>query len=171
MGGQVTADGGRVGICPRAANLMAPIMAGATSWNPADERWRTSGMVRSRCNFSWRRSIRHIGRLFLPSECLRRLRYDRKRLGMDGRLLDGPAHDDAAKPLLRSGQSEDQRRRAELRPATGGNSHSSERCRKADLTSAHRSIRAWRYRPKPARHPEMIDSATTHVGFRCVVRA
>ena len=27
-----------------------------------------------------------------------------------------------------------------------------------------------RYRP-PARHPEPVDTSTSHVGFRCIVRA
>lgn len=82
-------------------------------------------------------------------------RHDRKRLGVDHhRVLSTPSHRSTLDGLLRTGQARYSRRpddqpdpQGRLAPVRAGYCH--------------------RYRPA-ARSPQSQDTATTHIGFRCV---
>ena len=103
-----------------------------------------------------------------PAERLRPLRHDRQRLGMDDRLV----RPEASRPT--------RRRRAASRRirAAPREDQSYDPCqpqiripRKVLKGGSHLCAPNYcrRYRPA-ARHPEPVDTSTSHVGFRCVLR-
>ncbi len=115
-----------------------------------------------------RRRVRRprSGRL-VSGQRLRPLRHGRECLGMDGRLVLVPASGQGGVAVLRASQSTGRRGSAELRSGAAGRSHSAQGDQGRVYLCAPNYCR--RYRPA-ARHPQMIDTATCHIGFRCVVR-
>ena len=103
-----------------------------------------------------------------PRERLRRARHDRQRLGMDGRLVFGQAHRRCAEGVLHSRESA---RRRRWRAATTRAMPNVRIPRKVLKGGSHLCAPNYcrRYRPA-ARHAEPVDTSTSHVGFRCVVR-
>ena len=157
------------GSSPRAAGSMAPSSPGATSSRPAAARWPTPGRATSRtrtCKLDgYERTSPVDG---LPAERLRPLRHDRQRLGVDDRLVRAEAPGRRAEGLLHPREPARAAARSESydpcqpqiripRKVLKGGSHlcAPNYCR--------------RYRPA-ARHPEPVDTSTSHVGFRCVMR-
>ena len=110
----------------------------------------------------------HLAGDRLPAERLRRPRHDRQRLGMDGRLV------------LAHGTRPTRRRRAAFRKTrAAGASEDSYDPGQPQIKIPRKVIKGGshlcapnycrRYRPA-ARHPEPVDTSTSHLGFRCITR-
>jgi formylglycine-generating enzyme required for sulfatase activity len=104
----------------------------------------------------------------VPAQRLRRLRHDRERLGVDHRLVVARHQADAPKACC-----------VPENPRGGGEQDSYDPCqpqiripRKVIKGGSHLCAPNYcrRYRPA-ARHAEAVDTSTSHVGFRCIVRA
>ena len=117
-----------------------------------------------------RRRLRaHLAGDRVPAERLRRSRHDRQCLGMDDRLVFAAS----TRPTRR-------RRAASRRTRAAGREDASyDPCqpeikipRKVLKGGSHLCAPNYcrRYRPA-ARHAEPVDTSTSHVGFRCVIRA
>jgi sulfatase modifying factor 1 len=87
---------------------------------------------------------------------------------MDERLLVDAAPRRRGEGVLRAAQSARRRGGRELRPAPARGPHP----RKVLKGGSHLCAPSYcrRYRPA-ARHAEPVDTSTSHVGFRCVVRS
>ena len=112
-----------------------------------------------------RRRLRgHGARRQLPAQRLRPVRHGRQRLGMDERLVHAGPADEAERTVLRP--REPARRPDAVRSLSRGTFP-----RKVIKGGSHLCAPNYclRYRPA-ARQGEMIDTATSHIGFRCIVR-
>ena len=115
-----------------------------------------------------RRRLRaHLAGDRLPAQRLRRARHDRQRLGMDHRLVLAKHEADAPKACC-----------IPENPRGGPEEASYDPCqpniripRKVIKGGSHLCAPNYcrRYRPA-ARHAEPVDTSTSHVGFRCIVR-
>ena len=120
-------------------------------------------------NLCDRRLRAHVAGDGISAERLRPLRHDRQCLGVDHRLVVGEARRRCAESRAASRKI---RAAAAKRQATTRASRTSKfraRCSKAARTYARRIIAAATGRPRAT--PQPIDTSTSHVGFRCVVRA
>ena len=116
-----------------------------------------------------RRLRAHLAGDRVSAERLRPLRHDRQRLGMDRPIGVRQQHEaDAPKACCvpenpRGGPEDD-----ELRPASARRSKFRARCIKG---GSHLCAPNYcrRYRPA-ARHAQPVDTSTSHIGFRCVIR-
>ena len=110
---------------------------------------------------------RHLARRYVPAQRVRPDRHDRQRLGMDHRLVPSAHPDETAKAcciprIPRGGRADEsfdpeQARVRIPRKVMKGGSHlcAPNYCR--------------RYRPA-ARMAQPVDTSTSHLGFRCIVR-
>ena len=167
LGRQGAADRGRVGAAPPAAGWTAPSTPGATSSTRTAAGWPTPGRASSPTeNLALDGYAGHRPGGPVPGQRLRPVRHDRQRLGVDRRLVPGPR---ASSPMPaaratnpRGGDREQQRRSrataaAIPRKVMKGGSHlcAPNYCR--------------RYRPA-ARMAQPVDTSTSHLGFRCILR-
>ena len=107
-----------------------------------------------------------VGRV--PAQRLRPLRHDRQCLGVDDRLLVDEASGRRSEGVLRAAEPA---RRAGRRQSYDPRQPEIRIPRKVLKGGSHLCAPNYcrRYRPA-ARHAEPIDTSTSHVGFRCVVR-
>ena len=119
-------------------------------------------------NLHLRRLRPHLAGDRVPAERLRRPRHDRQCLGMDVGLVYAEARGRCAEGVLYPGKSA---RRPGRRTATIPVSRNIRIPRKVIKGGSHLCAPNYcrRYRPA-ARHAEAIDTSTSHLGFRCVVR-
>ena len=157
------------GSSPRAAGSTAPSSPGATSSRPAAGTWPTPG----RATFPHReprsRRLRaHLAGDGVSAERLRRARHDRQRLGMDRPTGIRPS----TRPTRRRPAAFRRIRAAGARTAAttraSPTSRFRARCSRAARICARRTIAAATARPRAMREP--VDTSTSHVGFRCVIR-
>ena len=152
---------GRQGSCPPRPSGSTPPAAGSTA-RPSpgatsdvqDDRAARQHLAR-RVPVAERRARRlrgHLARRQLPAERLRALRHGRQRLGVDHRLLRGMRETSPPCCAPQSAVGESVPRRV-----IKGGSH---------LCAPNYCLR---YRPA-ARQSETVDTSTSHIGFRCVVR-
>ena len=109
----------------------------------------------------------HFAGDVFPAERLWRLRHDRQRLGVDGGFLVDAPQGGRGQGLLRAAKSPRRARGGELRPLPARHPHPAQGLKGGSHLCAPNYCR--RYRPA-ARHAEPVDTSTSHVGFRCVVR-
>ena len=151
LGWAGAAHGGGVGVRrPRRARGRRA-SPGATRSSRTGARWRT----RWQGEFPWENLARRLpadvaGR-HVPAQRLRALRHDRQRLGVDVR----PARSTPRRRAACCGRGAGRRRFP--RHVIKGGSH---------LCAPNYCLR---YRPA-ARQGETIETSTSHIGFRCVVR-
>ena len=157
------------GSTPRAAASTARRTPGAT--RPAGR--PDHGQHLGRPDFPWRSTgesgfLAHRAGRQLPAERLRALRHGRQRLGVDRRLVDR-----AVTPTTPTSRAASRRTRA---AATWTSSYDPAQpqfriARKVIKGGSHLCADTYclRYRPA-ARRPQMIDTGTSHMGFRCVRR-
>ena len=157
------------GSSPRAAGSTAPSSPGATSSRPAASTWpipgRASSRTRTSASDGYERTSPVDG---LPAERLRPPRHDRQRLGMDRRLVVAAS----TRPTRRRRAAFRRIRAAGLRTASYDPCQPQIRIpRKVLKGGSHLCAPNYcrRYRPA-ARHAEPVDTSTSHVGFRCVIR-
>ena len=131
----------------------------ANTWDGPDFPWRSTG------ESGWHA---HVAGRQLPAERLRAVRHGRQRVGVDRGLVDEPAPRGRRQAVLRAGEPA---RRSRSRRATTRRSRSSAIARKVIKGGSHLCADTYclRYRPA-ARRPQMIDTGTSHIGFRCVRR-
>ena len=103
----------------------------------------------------------------IPGQRIRSVRYGAATSGSGATDWYAPRHtDEVAEPVLRPAQPARRRARGELRRGSRG------RCipRKVIKGGSHLCAANYclRYRPA-ARSAEMVDTATSHIGFRCVL--
>ena len=159
----------RNGSSPRAAAWTARSSPGATNSTP-DGRHMAN---------TWQGNFPHEnlrdGRLGadlagarVPAQRLRPLRHDRQRLGMDDRLVLGQAPGRRNQGLLRAART---RAAAAAEGSYDPRQPGARIPRKVLKGGSHLCAPNYcrRYRPA-ARHAEDVDTSTSHVGFRCVVR-
>ena len=159
----------RNGSSRRAAVSTAPNLPGATSSRPAASTWPIPGRANSRAqnlaDDGFERTSPVDG---LPAERLWPPRHDRQCLGMDHRLVSRRS----TKPM--------RRRPAAFRKirAAGARTESYDPCQ-PDIKIPRKVIKGGshlcapnycrRYRPA-ARHAEPVDTSTSHLSFRCIVK-
>ena len=123
--------------------------------------------------FPWRNELRDgfagtspVGS-FAP-ERLRPARHDRQRVGVDRRLLHAAPSGRRGEGVLRAAQPARRRRRTRASRRTRPGAHIPRRVIKggSHLCAANYCLR---YRPA-ARQGEAVDTSTSHIGFRCVIR-
>ena len=109
----------------------------------------------------------HLAGDGVSAERLRPSRHDRQCLGMDLRLVCAEARGRCAEGVLHSGKSARRPRRRQLRPLPA-NIKIPRKVHQGRLAS----LRAELLPPLSAgrAHAEPIDTSTSHVGFRCVMR-
>ncbi len=103
----------------------------------------------------------------VPGQRLRRSGHDRQRVGMDDRLVYGGPSSGCGQGLLHSEESAWRRRAQQLRrSAADQDSSQGDQGRLASVRAELLPALS-----PAARHAEPIDTSTSHLGFRCVVRA
>ena len=159
----------RNGSSPHAAASTAPSSPGATSSRPAARHMANTWQGEfPHENLRARRLRAHLAGDGLPAQRLRPLRHDRQCLGMDHRLVLAQARGRRAEGVLHPAKSA---RRAAKARATTRASPNIRIPRKVLKGGSHLCAPNYcrRYRPA-ARHAEPVDTSTSHVGFRCVMR-
>ena len=168
VGGQGAADRGRVGVRrPRRARRRAR-SRGATSSCRAASTWPTPGRVSSPgSNRAGTATSAPRRSGAFPPNGYGLLRHDRQRVGMDHRLVSRRSTRRRSQGVLRPGESARPARRRELRPGAAGDPIPRKVLKGGSHLCAPNYCR--RYRPA-ARFPQPVDTSTSHVGFRCIVR-
>ena len=103
----------------------------------------------------------------VSAERLRPLRHDRQRVGVDDRLVRAEAPGRRGEGVLHSAEPARAARGRELRPLPAAHQIPRKVLKGGSHLCAPNYCR--RYRPA-ARHPEPVDTSTSHVGFRCIKR-
>ena len=139
------------------------------SWAPHGEHLaRTISLAQScKRSPSWGRIRRHGTGWFLSSKRFWPLRHGRQCLGMDDGLVPGSRSEKLREILLRSREPAWRTARGKLRPSDAEMPHSPQ--------SGQGRVVSLRAKLLPAlgpaaRQPQMVDSAMSHIGFRCIIR-
>ena len=134
---------------------------------PGGRPWPTRGRATSRWRTCWSTGSRDLAGQGVPRQRPRPLRRLRQRVGVDRRLVHAPPPRPGAVAVLRAGQPEGHLTAASFAADQPG----ADIPRKVIKGGSHLCAPNYclRYRPA-ARQGEPIDTSTSHIGFRCIVR-